>query len=163
MKTLLLLRHAKSSWSDPGLRDHDRPLNKRGERTAPRMGTLLADAGLRPDRVLCSTAVRARRTAELVAENCGYDGDIALVDDLYMAAPGTVIDVVQRKGGDADRLLVVAHNPGLEQLVAALAGRPERFPTAALAEFRLGIATWDELELEAQADLQNIWRPKELD
>ena len=78
MKTLLLLRHAKSSWSDPTLPDHDRPLNKRGIHDAPRMGKLLRHEHLMPDLILSSTAVRAKKTAELVAKACKYKGEIAL-------------------------------------------------------------------------------------
>src|SRR5690606_33777596 len=163
MRQLLLLRHAKSSWDDAGVRDHDRVLNERGEATAPRMGRLLAELGLVPDRVLSSTAARARRTAELVAAAAGLGADaITVSEDLYLAPPATIVDVIRRKGGDAARVLVVAHNPGLEELVASLAGRPEAFPTAALAALSIDIEDWKDLALLSPARVDGVWRPREL-
>ncbi len=161
MRELLLLRHAKSGWDDPGLRDHDRPLNARGEASAPQMGELLAAEGLVPDRVLSSTAVRARRTAELVAETCGAP-DASLLEELYLAPPAVILEAVARSGKDAARILVVAHNPGLEELVSHLSAELQPFPTAALAHFRVEIEAWSEIELGTPATLMDLWRPKEL-
>jgi phosphohistidine phosphatase len=164
MRELLLLRHAKSSWADHGVRDHDRPLNPRGERDAPRIGAFLREVGRLPDLVLASSALRARSTAERVAAAAGLDPELVSVqEDLYLAAPGTLVDVVRRRAGAAQRVLVVAHNPGLEDLVEALAGRHERFPTAALAAFELNIDAWPDLALMSPARLDGLWRPKELD
>ena len=95
MKTLLLLRHAKSSWKDESLTDHDRPLNKRGKKTAPLMGHLLREKNLVPDLVVSSTAVRARSTAEAAAEACGYPGEITLTDELYLATAGEILRYAQ--------------------------------------------------------------------
>lgn len=164
MLTLLLMRHAKSGWDDSGLRDHDRPLNARGEKAAPRIGELLAKLGLAPERILFSTAARSRATAELVAAAAGVDADSLIsLEDLYLAPPSVVLDAVVRRGGNATRLLVVAHNPGLEELVASLARRPEVFPTGAVAAFRCGIDGWDEAALDMDAEAIGVWRPKELD
>lgn len=162
MKSLLLLRHAKSSWKDSSLPDHDRPLNKRGKRDAPRMGRLLRKEGLVPDVMISSTAVRARRTAELVAERCGYAGEIELRDELYHAAPAGVLDVVSRVEGEPARVLVVGHNPTLEALLLRLTGEDHRFPTAALAHLTVDIDDWSELEASSPVELLNLWRPKEL-
>ncbi len=164
MRTLVLMRHAKSDWADSGLRDHDRPLNQRGEDAAPRMGRLLVEQKLRPDRILTSTAIRAKRTADLVAGSIGLaDSEMTALEDLYLAPPSVLLDVAQRRGGDSDTLLVVAHNPGLEELVALLARRPEPVPTAAVAAFRLGIDAWSEVAIDMDAELIGVWRPKELD
>ena len=95
MKTLLVLRHAKSSWKHSELADHDRPLNERGRRDAPRVGMFVTDAGLVPDLILSSTAKRARSTAEEVAACCAYDSEVVLEPRLYLADPTTIVDIVQ--------------------------------------------------------------------
>lgn len=163
MKTLLILRHAKSSWSDESLPDHERPLNGRGRRDAPRMGELLRAQGLTPDRIISSTALRARTTAEAVAEACGFTGDVETTDDLYHAAPADCLRVVGERCADEDRVLIVAHNPGLQELVTRLTGARQEFPTACLAEVSLPLDDWRDLALDATGTLENIWRPKELD
>ena len=162
-KTLMLLRHAKSSWKDPGCSDHDRPLNKRGKKAAPRMGELLRKHRLLPDEILSSTAVRARTTAAAVAKASGYAGEVTLRPELYLAAPASYIDVLRSISGDPQRVLAVGHNPGIEQLVAHLTGQELAMPTAALAVISLTIERWEELSVHAAAELVHFWRPKELD
>lgn len=162
MKTLLVLRHGKSSWDHPGIADHDRPLKKRGERDAPRIGKLVRDERLIPDLILTSTAVRARRTAELVAAHGGYRGDIVECADLYPGSSRDYTAVLNDVGDDHERVMIVAHNPGLEELVRGLTGYNERLPTAALAWIRLPITCWNELAQNASATLERVWRPKEL-
>lgn len=162
MKTLLVQRHAKSSWKHPELSDHDRPLNKRGKRDAPRMGRLVAAQGLRPDVIVSSTARRARRTAEEVARHAGCEGAVQLDRRLYLASPDEIVDVVRGVAGSARRVMVVGHNPGLEDLVARLAGRRETLPTAALAALHLSIRSWAELTASTAGDLAGPWRPREL-
>ena len=162
MKTLLVLRHAKSSWKHPETSDHDRPLNKRGKRDAPRMGRLVAARGLRPDIVVSSTARRARWTADEVAQHAGYDEAVQLDRRLYLASPDEIVDVVRSVAGSARRVMVVGHNPGLEDLVAQLGGRPETLPTAALAEIRLSIRSWKDLTASSSGTLARLWRPREL-
>lgn len=163
MKTLMLLRHAKSSRDDAALADHERPLNKRGKEAVARMGRLLAKEGLVPDLILSSTAVRARKTAEGAAKACGYRGNVVLLDNLYLATAGKLLGEAQENAPAAvNRLLLVAHNPGMEDLVAILSGRNERFPTAALAIFDVDIDTWNDLELGVGTRLAHLFRPKEL-
>lgn len=162
MKTLLVQRHAKSSWKHPEVSDHDRPLNKRGRRDAPRMGRFVAAQGLRPDVIVASTARRARRTAEEVARHAGCEGAVQLDRRLYLASPDEIVDVVRGVAGGARRVMVVGHNPGLEDLVARLAGRRETLPTAALAALRLSIRSWTELTASTAGDLAGLWRPREL-
>lgn len=164
MKTLMLLRHAKSSWKDSNLADHDRPLNKRGKKAAPQMGSLLSAEGLVPDLILSSTAVRARETAEAVAKSASYEGPIELLESLYLAAPGTLLGEAQSRTPDSVvRLLLVAHNPGMEDLVEILAGARHTFPTSALAVFEVAIERWKALELGVETKLSKIYRPKEIE
>ncbi|HXV60515.1 MAG TPA: histidine phosphatase family protein [Vicinamibacteria bacterium] len=160
MKTLMLLRHAKSSWKDETLDDHERPLNKRGKRAAPLMGRLIKKEALVPDLIISSTAVRARRTAEAVAETSGYARAVELDEELYLAPAGKLLDVAARVPGDTvRRLLLVAHNPGMEDLVAMLSGRSERFPTAALAVFELSVDRWRDVALGVETRLVSLFRP----
>ena len=162
MKTLLLLRHAKSSRKDPTLPDHDRPLNDRGRRDAPRMGLLLAEQNLVPDLIVSSTARRARKTAEKVAEESGYVGAIDAVGALYLAAPETITRAIRVLPEEPARVLVVGHNPGLEELLEQVIGRYERLPTAALVHLELQIDRWHDFDAQAGGRLVHLWRPKEL-
>ncbi|MCY3698722.1 MAG: histidine phosphatase family protein [Gemmatimonadetes bacterium] len=162
MKTLLILRHAKSSWDQPGLRDHDRPLNPRGRRDAPRMGRFLAERDLVPDRIVSSTAVRARTTAELAAAEFGEEVEIETTHDLYGASPDGYIEVAEAMGGTAERLMLVGHNPGITSLVWHLTGEGEYMPTAALAAVELDIEDWSELGSARRGRLAGLWRPKAL-
>ncbi|MDE2719548.1 histidine phosphatase family protein [Candidatus Palauibacter polyketidifaciens] len=162
MKTLLILRHAKSSWDHPGLRDHDRPLNPRGRRDAPRLGRFMAEQDLVPDRIVSSTAVRARTTAELAAAEFGADVEIETTYDLYGASPDGYIEVAEAMGGTAERLMLVGHNPGITSLVWHLTGEGEYMPTAALAAVELDIDDWTELRSARRSRLIGLWRPKAL-
>ena len=162
MKTLLILRHAKSSWKDASLADHDRPLNKRGKRDAPRMGKLLQEQDLVPDRIISSTAKRARNTAKAVAKACHCADRVELTSEFYHAGPGSYLAVLQNVQDDNQRVMVVGHNPGMEALVAHLTGGMETMPTAALAHVALPIEKWAELDYEVQGELLDLWRPKAL-
>ena len=162
MKTLLVLRHAKSSWDDSSLDDHERPLNKRGQRDAPRMGELLREYGLIPEVVLSSDAVRARLTAEAVAKAAGYAGKILLDPHLYMASPGDILSLLPTVQGNPATVMIVGHNPGLEKLVEHLTGERHDIPTATLAQIGLPIERWRDLELSTRGTLAGLWRPKEL-
>lgn len=162
MKTLLILRHAKSSWKKTGLPDHDRPLNKRGQRDAPRMGLLLRDLGLVPDLILSSPARRARQTAQTVAEESGYEGEVLLEPAFYPGDPEDFVAVLQQLPPNPQRVMVVGHNPGLEALLEDLTGAYERLPTAALAQVRLPIEDWRELDQETEGTLVDLWLPRQL-
>ena len=162
MKTLLVLRHAKSSWSDPALDDHDRPLNKRGRRDGPRMGALVREYGLIPDVVISSDAARAQLTAEAVVEAARYAGEIRLDPHLYMASPADILSVLQTVQEKAETVMIVGHNPGLEELVAQLTGEQEDLPTAALAQIVLPIDQWRDLTRSTRGTLMGHWRPKDL-
>jgi len=159
MKTLLILRHAKSSRKKP-VADCDRPLNKRGKADAPRMGRFLREAGLQPDLIISSTAERARKTAEKVAQHSGYPGTIELSPDLYLAGPEGYRRVLRGVPDAFERVLVVGHNPGLEMLLEASTGSSETLPTAALAHVRLQIEAWREFKGSAKGELVDLWRPR---
>ena len=149
MLTLSLLRHAKSSWDEPGLSDHERPLAKRGLKAAPRIGAALSGMGLKPDLVLCSDAVRARETLSLILPAFSAPPPQVVYEDLvYMAMPAALLMRIRSiKAGHADRtprhVMIVGHNPGLEELaIMLLIGTgadddliriAEKFPTCAVA------------------------------
>lgn len=163
MKTLLVLRHAKSDRSDAGLRDHDRPLAPRGERDAPQMGMALLALGMIPDCILTSTAVRARETARLVAAVMAYSGEVVEEPGIYGASVDALLDAL--RACDEERVvLLVGHNPGLEELVCLLTGGQEaqpvvRLPTAALVCLTLDIEDWHEIH-EACGQLEWLLTPR---
>ena len=160
MKTLLVMRHAKSSWSKPGLADFDRPLNERGKLAAPKMGEFIRDQGLIPQLIISSTAKRAKKTAEIFAESCGYDSSIEFESNFYLASPETYIEVLSWQQ-QSDPIMVIGHNPGLENLVYVLTGETEAMPTAAIAQIEISINDWSEI-VSGRGEMRNLWRPKEL-
>ena len=162
MKTLLILRHAKSSWQNRSLDDHDRPLNKRGERDAPRIGRLISNESLLPDLILSSDAKRARSTAEEVAQSSGYQGELRFSIDLYLAGADTWVLGLRALPDSFERVLIVGHNPGLETLVEMLTGEEQLMPTASLAFVELPVISWSHLELDTPGHLLQIWRPREV-
>ena len=164
MKTLLVLRHAKSSWNEGGLTDHQRPLNERGERDAPRMGNLVRRQRLTPHLIISSDAVRAETTAKVVATTSGYAGEIVRDHLLYLAAPDDIVVVLRATPApEAEIVMVVGHNPGLEALVGQLTRQRHDLPTAALAHINLPIDRWRDLEVSTRGTLVGFWVPKELD
>ena len=162
MKTLLVLRHAKSSWDDASLDDHERPLNPRGRRDAPRMGDLLRDSRLIPDVIITSDAVRAHTTAITVAEAAGYRREVVVDPQLYHANPEDIVAVLQSATASARSVMIVGHNPGLEDFVEQVTGESHDLPTAALVQLALPIDAWRKLTLDTRATLVEMWRPKEL-
>lgn len=161
MKTLLILRHAKSGHDDPTVTDHERPLNERGKRDAPRVGKLLGEIGPPPDLILCSTAKRTRATAKRVIEAGALAAPLILADELYHASAEGYLAVVRQQPDHCERILLVGHNPGLEELYAGLTGRHESLPTAALAVLALDIDSWQAATTSCRATSQGIWRPRD--
>lgn len=161
MKTLLLVRHAKSDWSDPLLADRDRPLNKRGKRDAPRLGERLRDERLLPDLIITSTAKRARKTAEAVAKGGAYEGAVKTCDALYGAGPDAYIAVLRGVPNSVERVMVIGHNPAVEELVQHLTEQSVAMPTAALAQIDLPIGRWEQLGKTTRGQLPRVWRPRE--
>jgi phosphohistidine phosphatase len=145
VKRLWLLRHAKSSWDEPGLADHDRPLAPRGRKAAKRIRAWAAEHEVRPDLVLCSTAVRARATLELVVDALGSPA-IEFEDGLYHAWDTELLSRLQAVPAEVGELLLVGHNPGFENLVSLLAPPGVvAFATGALAELRLSTDDWSDV------------------
>jgi phosphohistidine phosphatase len=162
-KSLLLLRHAKSSWQDDELADHERPLNPRGRRAAPKIGRLMAAEQLIPDVVCCSTAVRARQTYELVSEGWPRRPATHFWNDLYLCPAERMPDILRQISEDAEKVLLIGHNPGFADFLAAAVGIRDKFPTAALAWLTLDLDAWKDFELDSEIRLENFWRPRDLE
>lgn len=161
MKTLLLMRHAKSSWADPGQPDFERPLNERGRQTAPVIGRFLVGRSLKPDIVVCSPAERARETAALVLEAAELSPVVRYDARIYEASAARLLEVAREIAEPAATALLVGHNPGMEELITLLTGERERMPTAALACVLFDLATWAEVAPQT-GRLAWLVRPKEL-
>lgn len=157
MKTLLLMRHAKSSWGDSSLTDHERPLNERGERDAPFMADLIARQCTLPELIVSSTAVRAAATARCVAEAVG----VPLMTEaaIYDAGAGGLVEVVRGLEPAAATILMVGHNPGFEGLTAFLTGEPVEMPTAAVAVIDLEVDSWSDVTANS-GTLRQLRTPK---
>ena len=141
MKTLLVMRHAKSDWEAEYAADHDRPLNDRGVRSARLMGRLLAAKELVPEAIISSTAVRARTTAELAREAGGWDANLFLEPEFYGASSRSVIEAIA-KAPTVERLMVVGHQPTWSVVVDDLTDRYVDMKTAAVAVIALPITVW---------------------
>ena len=152
MLALTLLRHAKSSWDDPDLADHERRLSKRGTKAAKRIGRYIAQAELAPDLIICSDAIRARATLALVLDQLEPPPpSVIITGDLYLAAPETILQTLRNSAGDARHVMVIGHNPGLHALALSLPMRSNgdsladiamKFPTAALAHLIFDQTDW---------------------
>ena len=171
MLQLLLLRHAKSSWTDPGLDDAARPLSKRGKEAAKAMGCEIAALGLAPALVLCSPAKRARDTWKIVVEQLKTAPRILVDDAIYdFGNGGRVLAAIRARGEDATPLMVIGHNPSLERLAQRLAttGEPKlrgrlqlKYPTAALAVIQFDVAAWAGIA-DAQGQVVRFIRPRDI-
>ncbi len=161
VKRVWLLRHAKSRWDDPGLADHDRPLAPRGLRAAERIARWASDNEVRPDLVLCSSALRARATLDLVVRALGNPAT-EIEEGLYHASGVELLERLTAVHASVSEVLLVGHNPGLHELACLLAPPgPETFPTGALAELRLAITTWPETS-PGCASLERLVVPRSL-
>ena len=166
-KQLLLLRHAKSSWEDPELADHDRPLAPRGRRAAKLIAKHLRRQGIASELVLCSSAARTRETLELITPALGEDVPVRIEDELYAASEQVQLERVRAVADGIESLLLIGHNPGIQQLALLLAGGGEnvaalarKYPTAALTTLEFN-GRWRELG-EGRAELTGFVTPKEL-
>jgi phosphohistidine phosphatase len=152
MKTLILVRHAKSSWDDTSLPDKDRPLNNRGKRDAPKMGQRLAKRDARPDLILSSPAKRALTTAEIIAKKLDYKRKDIVVDDrLYAVKPDDLLGVIRELGDKLERVMVFGHNPELTELAHRLSSEITHMPTCAVAEFTFDAKSWSNVGKEKPA------------
>ncbi len=161
MKTVHLLRHAKSSWKDPGQTDYERPLNERGQEAAPLIGRFIAEQNIRPDVIISSPATRARQTAELVVAAAKLDAEQRFDERINEADAQRLLDVVSQIDEAFGVALLVGHNPGMEDLLATLTGERHTMPTAALARIILDVEQWNEVR-EQTGRLDRLVRPKEL-
>jgi len=148
MRTLTILRHAKSSWSDSGLPDRERPLNRRGKTDAPEMARRISAEGIRPSLILSSPAVRAWKTARAVAREIGYPVEFLQRDErLYLATPGTIAAVLAEQDSGFHSLMVVGHNPGLTDFVSRLMPRlTTNIPTCGVVALDFDREDWSVLE-----------------
>ncbi|MBX9926655.1 MAG: histidine phosphatase family protein [Hyphomicrobiaceae bacterium] len=171
MLTLLLLRHAKSSWDHVGLSDHDRPLAERGRNAAPRMAAHIAAHDLAPQLVLCSTSVRTRETLALVLGRLKPAPSISYEKGLYLAEAETLLDRIHKVGDDWRRIMLLGHNPGFEDLARMLSGHGERaslealqrkFPTCGLAVITFKTSRWANVR-PGQGTLDQFLTPRSLD
>ncbi len=152
----MLLRHAKSSWDDPELDDHERPLARRGTRDAPNIGAFINKHQLHPDLIVCSDAVRARATLALVLSKLDADQpEVVFEPLLYLAEPEKMLEVIATLDASAQQVLMIGHNPGMHALALGLVGAGEskgltqlaiKFPTAALAVIEFDADTWADLQ-----------------
>ena len=161
MKTLLLLRHAKSSWDDASLRDFDRPLAARGKRDAPRIGKALAGRGPAPDLIVSSPAARARETIEAVIRSARISISPRFDEAIYGASSSELMSVIRRLPEESFRALLVGHNPGFEDTLSRLTGAQYQMPTAALACIEFQVEGWEDVG-DGQGRLAWLVTPKTL-
>lgn len=149
MKNLLLVRHAKSSWKDSSLPDFERPLNKRGKRNAPFMGSLLKNEyNIKPELVISSAAMRAAETAKIFCREIGYPKDkLLFTDKLYLSGPREMLEVIRSVDDSVDTLMIFAHNPGLTDLANRLSGEYiDNIPTAGIVGLSFDKSSWADLD-----------------
>ena len=146
MKTLILVRHAKSSRDAPAMPDKDRPLNDRGKRDAPNMGERLAKRHVKPDLILSSPAMRALTTAEIIAKKLDYKlKDIVVDDRLYARGADDLLNVIHKLGDKLERVMLFGHNPELTDLAHRLSSEITQLPTCAVAEFTFEVKSWSNI------------------
>lgn len=162
MKTLFLLRHAKSSWKDGTLADFQRPLNSRGNHASQTVADFLNQEKIKPDLILCSTAQRARETIEIIRQHGAAAGDLRFDERIYEATVGRLIEVITEIDNAVRVALIVGHNPGMEELIKTLTGTSEPMPTAALAKISLEISNWENVPAKP-GTLEWVTTPKESD
>ena len=161
MKQLILMRHAKSDWADPGLPDHDRPLNKRGRRAATALGHWMREAGLRPDQILCSSATRTQETCARLALPLEPEHQY----DLYLAEASGMLRALRAAQGDT--VLMIGHNPGIAEFAASLVATPpahdrfDDYPTGATLVAGFDTGNWRDLA-PGTGRVQHFVIPREL-
>jgi phosphohistidine phosphatase len=172
MKLLGLFRHAKSDWNDARLRDFDRPLNARGQKGAALMGVHIRDYGVRWSRIIASPAARVTQTIEIASDASGESPPVIWDRRVYLASSATLMDLLREQEGNPASIIMVGHNPGLEDLIFDLV--PDdgtsplreivevKFPTAAFAVLELDIDSWEDID-DGTARLVHLMRPRDLD
>ena len=162
MKTLTIVRHAKSSWKDTSLRDRERPLNKRGKRDAPEMGRRIHEAGIRPSLILSSPAVRAWKTAKAIADAINYPREFLQKEEaLYLASVDRILDVIVAQDNNFNNLLIVGHNPGFTEFANFLVrGLTHNLPTAGVVSVDIDQDDWSLYERPAAKLMLHDWPKK---
>ena len=173
MKTLYILRHAKSDQGDGSIKDHDRPLNARGREAAPKMGAYMKAKGYKPSLILCSTATRTVETCNLVRPSLG-DMTVMFEEGLYLAEARSILARVQRLDDGVGSVMVIGHNPGLEQLANGLSASPksvpeeklhrrmrEKFSTCSFVVIEFAVSAWRDLKAQGGV-LKDFMRPRDL-
>jgi phosphohistidine phosphatase len=161
MKILLLMRHAKSSWKEKGLEDFERPLNDRGRKAAGLIGKFLAKNKVNIDLVISSPAVRARQTIELVLRSARRSTEIRFDQRIYEATPAQLMEVISQIDEDRKAVMLVGHNPGMEELLSLLTDTEQHMVTGMLASIAVDTNKWDKV-LEKDRMLEWVVKPKEL-
>ena len=162
MRTLYLLRHAKSSWKDPSQADFERPLSNRGRKACEIVARLIQDRGLEFDLVLCSTAIRARETIDLVSKYAKLRSELRFDERIYEATVLELVEIVSQLENDRKEVLLVGHNPGMEELLYLFSGAEQRFPTASMAKIKLKVSKWSD-PFDKKATVDWVARPNELE
>lgn len=161
MLTLYLLRHAKSSWDDASQPDFERPLANRGREACALIGEYIEEKGIDFDLVVVSTAVRTRETIELVKERAKFRGEVRYDERIYEATVSQLLEIVSQIDNDRESVLLVGHNPGIEDLLALLTGEHQRVTTANFAKIKLEATKWSGT-LANKGTLEWIIRPREI-
>jgi phosphohistidine phosphatase len=162
MRTLYLLRHAKSSWKDVTLPDFDRPLKDRGRKAAKQIGRYLTRAKLSDPLVLCSPAARTRETADIVLKHANLRVEVRFEERIYEASLRDLVQIVSEIPDDKQDVIMIGHNPGFEELLAYLTGEGRRMPTAALGKINFEVESWKDIR-EDQGNLEWFVIPRELE
>jgi len=167
MKTIYLLRHAKSSWDDPGVADFDRPISGRGKRACGTLARTIAELHVAPELILCSSAKRTQETLQRIASALPHDYTVVIERQLYLASARRLLARLQRVPDDIRAVMLIGHNPGLQRLAEMLAGSGEKaalarlatkFPTAGLVDLEFPGTNWRSLE-ERGTKLVRFWSP----
>jgi len=161
MLTLYLLRHAKSSWDDTSKQDFERPLANRGRKACALIGEYIEEQGIEFDLVLVSTALRTRQTIDLVKERAKIRGEVRYDERIYEATVSQLLEVIAQVDSDRESVLLVGHNPGIEELLALLTGEQQHVTTANFAKIRIKATKWS-ASLANKGTLDWIIRPKEI-
>jgi len=161
MRTLYLLRHAKSSWKDASLPDFDRPLNSRGKDAAARVGQYLLGNKIQVSLVICSPAVRTRETIEIVLKTAKLEATVRYDDRIYEADVGRLVAVIKNIDDEETDVLLVGHNPGMQDLLSALTGEQREMKTAALAKIAFETSSWQGIKAGG-GRLESFVIPKDL-
>ena len=161
MRYLHLLRHAKSTWDDASHRDFERPLANRGRKDCALIAEFIQEKGIDFDLVLVSTAVRTRETIELINERTKYAGEVRYDERIYEATVSQLLEIVSQIDNDRESVLLVGHNPGLEELLAVLTGEQQRVTPAGFAKIKIEATTWCG-NLASKGTLDWIIRPEEI-